>query len=154
MSSTFITFFQKHLALHADEVDAHIKARRARLASAALLVEVVNADGEVTADERRALFDGVRAVFSLSEAEATELLALAETQFNQAVDLHQFTTLINQHFSLDQKLELIEELWRAAYADSVLHKHEEHLIRKIGDLLHVPHMRVLAAKHRVQAEGN
>lgn len=149
MATAFTTFFQKHLALRADEVDGHVKTRRARLAAAALLTEVVGADGEITESERKALFDGVRKQFSLSENESAELLSLAESQAKQAVDLHQFTTLINQNFSPKQKLELIVELWRAAFADEVLHRHEEHLIRKIADLLHVPHSKMLAAKHRV-----
>lgn len=152
MSTTILTFFQKHLIKGADEVDEHIKNKRARLAAAALLVEVVHVDGAITAEERRALLAGVRSQFSLNEEDARELLSLAETQARQAVDLHQFTSLINKQFSAEQKSELIEELWRAAYADEVLHKHEEHLVRKVADLLYVPNASVLSAKQRVKDE--
>jgi uncharacterized tellurite resistance protein B-like protein len=150
MPSAIASFFQKHLSKSADAVDAHIKARRARLAAAALLVEVVHADGEIKSDERRALLSGIRAQFSLPEEDAAQLLALAETQARDAVDLHQFTSLINQQFTPAQKLELVEELWRAAYSDETLHRHEEHLIRKVADLLYVSTAGVLAAKHRVR----
>src|SRR6266404_4208838 len=120
MPATILSFFQKHLVQRADEVDDHVKSRRARLAAAALLVEVVNADGQITAVERSALLDSVRKQFSLTLEEATDLVALAETQTHQAIDLYQFTSLINQQFTAEQKLALIVELWRAAYADDIL----------------------------------
>ena len=105
----------------------------------------------LTAEERRALFASVQVQFSLSDDEARDLLALAEKQARHATDLHEFTASINQRFKPEQKLALIQELWRAAYADEVLHRHEEHLVRKVGDLLHVPHTSVLLAKQRAQA---
>jgi uncharacterized tellurite resistance protein B-like protein len=154
MTSILANFFQKHLAQRADEVDEHIKSRRARLSAAALLVEVVNADGKFTADERYALFAGLQTQFSLSNDEARDLLALAEQQTRQATDLHEFTTSINHHFGPEQKLALIQELWRVAYADEILHQYEEHIVRKVGDLLHVPHASVLLAKQRAQAAGD
>jgi uncharacterized tellurite resistance protein B-like protein len=151
MTSILANFFQKHLAQRADEVDEHNKSRRARLSAAALLVEVVNADGKFTDDERHALFASLQSQFSLSDDEARDLLALAEQQTRQATDLHEFTTSINQHFQPEQKLALIQELWRVAYADEILHQYEEHIVRKVGDLLHVPHTSVLLAKQRAQA---
>jgi uncharacterized tellurite resistance protein B-like protein len=152
MPSAIASFFKKHLADQADDVGEHIKGRRARLSAAALLVEVVNADGEFTDDERRTLFGSVQSQFSLSKEEATDLLALAEQQVKQATDLHEFTVELNRHLSSEQKIALIQELWHAAYADEILHRHEEHLVRKVADLLHVPNTSVLAAKQR--AQGN
>jgi uncharacterized tellurite resistance protein B-like protein len=153
MPSAIANFFQKHLAGRAEEVDDHIKARRARLAAAALLVEVVQADGHIVASERAALLAGIQVDFSLADTEAKELLAAAEAQAREAVDLHQFTSLINRQFSAEQKLDLIAALWRAAFSDEVLHRHEEYLVRKVADLLHVPNTSVLAAKHRAEQLG-
>jgi uncharacterized tellurite resistance protein B-like protein len=121
------------------------------LSAAALLVEVMNADGEFNDDERRAFFGSVQTQFSLSKDEATDLLALAEKQVKQATDLYEFTVEVNKYFKPEQKLALIQELWQAAYADEILHRHEEHLVRKVADLLHVPNTSVLAAKRRAQA---
>jgi uncharacterized tellurite resistance protein B-like protein len=151
MPSALASFFQKHLADQADDVGEHIKGRRARLSAAALLVEVVNADGEFTDDERRKLFGSLQSQFSLSKDEAADLLALAEKQVKQATDLHEFTIELNRHLKSEQKIALIQELWHAAYADEILHRHEEHLVRKVADLLHVPNTSVLAAKQRAQA---
>ena len=58
----------------------------------------------------------------------------------------EFTSLINSNYTLEQKVSLVECLWRIAYADETLHKYEEHLVRKIADLLYVPHSAFIAAK--------
>ena len=55
---------------------------------------------------------------------------------------------INKHYSREQKTELLEQLWRVAFADGKLDKYEEHLVRKLAELLHVPHTRFVATKHR------
>ncbi len=143
------SFFQKHLGsdgMRSEETTRH----QAQLAAAALLIEVVQADQQVTPAERQLLLDSVKGKFELSEQEATELMELAERQARDATDLHQFTLQINRQFSAEQKLRLLEALWRVAYADSILHRHEEHLIRKIADLIHVPHAAFIAAKLRAQ----
>jgi len=70
----------------------------------------------------------------------------------QATDYFQFTSLINRHFSMDQKIRVIELMWSVAWADDELSPHERHLMRKIIDLLHVPHGDAVAAQARVRAE--
>jgi uncharacterized tellurite resistance protein B-like protein len=147
------TFFQKHLGGLDPAANDIAKTQSTRLAAAALLIEVVRADTEFTQDERRVLMASVRNRFSLDAQAADELLALAEQETKDAVDLYQFTSQINQHFTPDQKKWLIEELWRAAYADKILDRHEESIVRKVAELLYVPNLQVLAAKHRVAQEA-
>ncbi len=142
-------FFQQHMTPD-PAVDAAVAERRARVASAALLVEVVCSDSEFSEAERAAVLESASRKFGLEERESRELLELAEVEARDAHDLYQFTSQINQVFSADQKLRLIEELWRVAYTDDVLHAYEEHVIRKVADLLHVPHSAFIAAKLRVQ----
>jgi uncharacterized tellurite resistance protein B-like protein len=142
------TFFDRHIAAQPEESQADAE-HRARVAAAALLVEVVRSDQLFSEEERAHALDAVQRKFGLAPAEARELLALAETQAQDATDLHQFTSKINGSFSPERKVRLIEELWRVAYADTVLNKHEEHLIRRIADLLHVRHSDYIAAKLRV-----
>jgi uncharacterized tellurite resistance protein B-like protein len=60
-----------------------------------------------------------------------------------------FNSLINKEYSLDQKVRLIESLWRIAFIDGVLDMNEEYLVRKIADILHVPHTAFILAKNRV-----
>jgi uncharacterized tellurite resistance protein B-like protein len=74
---------------------------------------------------------------------------LAEQQRKQATDYFQFTSLINKEYSLEQKVRLIESLWKIAFIDGVLDMNEEYLVRKIADLLHVPHTAFIMAKNRL-----
>ena len=62
----------------------------------------------------------------------------------------QHARLINDEFNREQKIHLIEQLWRVAFADQELDRYEEALVRKISELLHVPHRDFIQAKHRVQ----
>jgi uncharacterized tellurite resistance protein B-like protein len=142
-------FFREHMAPE-PEADTAAAAARARVAAAALLVEVVRSDSEFSEAERRAVLEAAGRKFGLDEQESEELLKLAESEAEEAHDLYQFTSLINASFSAEQKLRLVEELWRVAWSDDVLHHYEEHVIRKVADLIYVPHSAFIAAKLRVQ----
>jgi uncharacterized tellurite resistance protein B-like protein len=124
-----------------------------QLATAALLVEVARIDSASTSDERAAVKRAVLQKFGLAAEEAEQLIALAEAEMQQATDYFQFTSLVNRHFSQAQKLRIIESMWRVAYADAELSAHENHLMRKIAELLHIPHGDYIAAKMRARDDG-
>jgi uncharacterized tellurite resistance protein B-like protein len=128
-------------------------ARGLQLATAALLLETVRADHSIGDAERSMVQRAVRDKFALDDAAAGELLALAEQEVAQATDFYQFTSLVNRHFSVEQKNRVVELMWRVAYADDHIHAHERHLIRKIADLLHVTHVDYLAAQARARQPG-
>ena len=124
--------------------------RQVQIATAALLVEMVRMDERMDDAERRAVFDAVRRCLTLREEDTTELMQLAEAEAQQATDYFQFTSLINQSFTAEQKEQVVEQLWRIAYADGDLHRYEEHLVRKIAELIYVPHSAFIAAKLRAR----
>ena len=70
----------------------------------------------------------------------------------QATDYYQFTSLINEFYTQQQKRELITRLWHMAYADNRIHKFEEHLVRRLADLLHVPHSAFMQSKHEAATQ--
>jgi uncharacterized tellurite resistance protein B-like protein len=76
----------------------------------------------------------------------------AEREIERSHDLYQFTSQVNRSYSDADKLQLLEQLWRVAMTDDVVHKYEEHLIRRIADLLYVPHSGFIAAKLRAAAD--
>ena len=76
---------------------------------------------------------------------------VAEQEVRQASDRFQFTSLINEQFSQAQKILVIEMMWRVAYADAVLTGSEQQTVRKIAELLHVPHGDYIHAKMRARA---
>ena len=145
MLSTIRDFFERNIA-GAPAPDGH----SIELATAALLVEVMRIDAGTTAAERAAVQRAIREKFGLSEAETAALIALAEEEMRQATDYYQFTSLINQRFSQAQKERVLELMWRVAYADSVIDAHEQHLMRKIAALLHLPDSAYIAAKLRAR----
>jgi uncharacterized tellurite resistance protein B-like protein len=145
-------FFDQRLARRPDE-SAGTTVERARIAAAALLVEVVQSDAEFSTNERTAVLASVSRHAGLASGAAAELIELAEAEAREAHDTWQFTSRINGAFTLEEKRRLIEELWRVAYADDVLHRHEEHLIRRVSDLLHLGHKEFIRAKLRVEAEA-
>lgn len=121
-----------------------------KLATAALLLEVTRADHEVSAPEMAAVRQALARAFELHDAELSELMTLAEAEHDAAVCLYSFTRTINESLDADQKSRIVELLWTVAYADGDLDSYEEHLIRKVADLLYVPHAQFIAAKLRAE----
>jgi uncharacterized tellurite resistance protein B-like protein len=127
---------------------ATVSAGSLNLAIAALMVEVLRADYEVSAAERAQVVHSIATLLDLGGADSLALLELAERHSDQSHDLYQFTSMINQGYSAAEKERLVEHLWRVARSDETIHKYEEHLIRRIADLLYVPHSSFIAAKLR------
>ena len=140
-------FFEQHIGQAAAPAQ---EAHRLQLATAALLVEVVRSDGGIAPAEREALLAAIGARFALAPEEAATLIDLAEQETRLANDTFQFTSLINRSFSPSQKLRLVELMWQVAYADATLGAHEQHVLRKLAELLHVPHGDYIAAKMRAR----
>jgi uncharacterized tellurite resistance protein B-like protein len=140
-------FFETHLTAPA----ASTKPRHTlELATATLVAEVARLDGGMDAAEREAVMAVVSARFSLTAEEAATLVALAEAESRDATDYYQFTSLVRESYSQEERLQIVEMMWRAAYADERLSAHEQHVIRKVADLLYVPHAAYIAAKMRAQ----
>ncbi len=123
-----------------------------RLAAAVLMVELSRADYEVDEAERRAIRKAVMRHFELSETQADELIEAAESEADAAVSFYRYTGLINEHWGPREKARLVEALWRITFSDDDMHHYEEHLVRKLAGLLHVPHREFLKARHRVEEE--
>ncbi len=141
-------FFDNHLNPQV-EVPAPDSEYVLRRAVAALLLEVAESDYRDHPAERAAILDAVKRDFDLNRGEAEKLMDLAEAAREEATDYFQFTSLINRRYSQEQKRRLLETLWKVAFSDGKLHKYEEHLIRRLAELLHLPHKDFILAKHRV-----
>lgn len=140
-------FFDANLAAAGEAASPAEQEHAYQLASAALLIEMSRADHEVKGIERDAVARAVRRAFELDESETDELITLAEREADHATSLYEFTRLINRHFDDEQKQHFVELLWHVALADGEIDKYEEHLVRKVADLIHVPHLAYIRAKH-------
>jgi len=139
-------FFEQYLGK--DSEDAIPLERRLQMASAALMVEMLHVDEQVTADEDKKLRQLLQQRFNLESSEIESLIDLAHNEKHDATDYYQFTSLLNTHYSQQQKIDLVEDLWQLAYADRELDKYEEHLLRRLAELLHVPHQDFIRTKHK------
>ena len=146
MLKAILDFFDQNLA-PSDKPAG--KRHTLELATATLLAEVMRLEG-VKPEERAVALAAVRTQFRLEPGEAEELVRLAEEEARDATDYYQFTSLIRQNYPQEDRQAIVELLWRVAYADKGLSSHEMHVVRKIADLLYVPHSAYIAAKMRAK----
>ncbi|MET0090347.1 MAG: TerB family tellurite resistance protein [Candidatus Thiodiazotropha sp.] len=123
--------------------------RQLNTAVAALMFEIAASDFEQAPEEQAEILSAIEKHFDLDEQAAQDLMRLGEREHAASTDYFQFTSLINKHYSSEQKVSLIEALWRVAFADQKLHQYEEHVIRRLSELLYVPHSDFIAAKLRM-----
>ncbi len=122
--------------------------RSLRLSAAVLMVEVMRADFDSAPEERARAQALIESCYGLDASETAELIELAEAEADRATSLHEFTRRLTDHLDPEQREHLIELLWDLAYADGRIDKYEEYLLRRIADLLYVPHSAFIRAKHR------
>ena len=124
-----------------------------QLATAVLLIEVMRSDAESTDEEQATILKILKERFHLPDAEVAQLSELGHRAATAANDLHQFTSLINRELDLPEKIRIIEYMWQVAYADRQISAHENHLMRRMADLLHISHGDYVAAKMRAKPAG-
>lgn len=122
-----------------------------QVATALLLIEVARADYYEDLAEDRAILELMRSFFELGDEELHLLLQQAKSQADHAVSLQEFTRKLHEELSNEEKLKVIEMLWRVAHADRHLDKHEDHLVRKIAGLLYVSHSDLIRIRNEVRA---
>ncbi len=138
-------FFSAHISLTSDTAQQD-SVHPIQLAIAALLIEVSRSDFTIDEIERNSVTDLLKTQFELSAEDLDTLIELGQQEAEQAVSLYPFTRLINDNYSSEQKSQLILNLWKVALADGYIDKHEDHLIRKVADLIHVSHKEFIRTK--------
>lgn len=117
-----------------------------QLATAALLIEVMVIDGNLGEDELASISNTLSQMLELSSEQVDELILLSRDEVAEATSLYQFTREINAHFDHPKKMHLMTAMWRVAFADGHLDKHEEGIIRRVADLLHIRHSEYIQCK--------
>ena len=124
---------------------------RLQLASAALMIETARADFTQDGEEEAAMEKLLHNSLKLPAAEVHELMVKAGDKADAATSLYEFTRLINDHYLEEEKLQLIHNMWVVAWADGNIDKYEEHLIRRVAELIYVPHQEFIRLKLETQA---
>lgn len=136
----------KQLFTAFDDPAPSIEPHDLKTAVAALLIEVMRADTKLDNNEQHTLTVTLKKYFNLTDSEVEELTTNAASSLDGAIDYFQFSKQINEHCSAAERIEIIELLWRLAYADGEIDPQEEYVIRKIAGLLYVTHVDFIAAK--------
>ena len=126
-----IRAFRKLFEVPQQESEAE-QEYRTRLAAAALLIETARADFAEDQAEDARLQSLLRRTLELDPEEVSKLVAQASSELDRSTSLFEFTRVINDHYSVEQKQELVTNMWRVAYADGRLDKYEESLIRQVA----------------------
>lgn len=121
-------------------------AHNVELATAVLLYEIMRADNKFDSQEQSVYLQQLQQHFTLSEDELRELCELTTHHAEEAVDFQQFTRVINDSCDIKQKRSILDSLWLIAYADHELSADEDYTIRKIADLLYLPHSEFIKSK--------
>ncbi|MBW2406963.1 MAG: TerB family tellurite resistance protein [Deltaproteobacteria bacterium] len=120
------------------------------VATCALLVEIARIDGTFTKEEMQTVLSILKEKYGLSREHADALIAEAEKELEESVDLWQFARLINENYSNEEKMEIIETLWRIVYVDGKMDQYEHYLMNKLKNLLRVSHHQLIEAKLKVK----
>jgi uncharacterized tellurite resistance protein B-like protein len=108
-------------------------------ACAMLLMEVSRADFELVETEKDKVASLLKSLFDLSDETLAELVEYSEEKSKDTISDYPFTSLINEHYDYDQRVNLLSLMWKVAYADGDLDKYEDSVIRRVADLLYIAH---------------
>lgn len=125
------------------------KDKKVQQACAVLLIEVALADFEQSESEKEKVKQLLQSTFDLSPAELQELIEFSQSQGSETTSVHPFTSLINDQYEYEQRVNLVKLMWKVAYADGNLDRYEDNIIRKVAELLYVRHSDFIKAKHAV-----
>lgn len=124
---------------------------RVQVATCALLLEIAHSDSRLHELEALLLRDLLGQRFKLDQEAISELIEFSESARVDSPDLYHFAREINSNFSQEEKLAVMESLWRLVYADGVLDRYEDALVGQIAGLLRLSHRQMIDAKLKVLA---
>ena len=120
-----------------------------RIATCALFLEMARIDEKFTPEEMETVLSIMQEKYGLSREHADALVAEADKELEESVDLWQFARLINDNYSVDEKMEVIETLWRMVYVDGKMDEYEHYLMNKLKNLLRLSQDQLIGAKLKV-----
>jgi len=147
MLSKIKDFFNQSASL--ETKGGQSKEKRIQIAACALMIEMANMDDQFSNEERGRIITILKKEFDLTEEMAYELIELSHEELKGSVDLWQFTSLINENYSPEEKIQLIELVWKVVYADGRLDMHEDYLVKKVAHMLNLRHGEMIDAKLKV-----
>lgn len=150
MLSKIKEFFQENIAIEESDDNSPQSKDKVSIATCALLLEMAYSDEEFSEIEENEIKNIMQSELNLPENKVEEIIKLSDEARKESLDLWQFTNLINENFSKEEKIKVIEYIWRIIYADDKVDKYEEYLVRRLSGLLNIDHKDMIDAKLRVK----
>ncbi len=117
-----------------------------------LLLETAHADGECSAEEKEQLIETLTSRYQIARQDIDELIKGSYEQRDDSVDIFRFTRYMNNNFSKEEKLQVMESVWRIILVDGHLEAHEDHLAHKLANLLRLTHKELIDCKLKARQQ--
>ena len=124
----------------------------AHVALCVLLLEAAHVDGECSDEEMEHVVATLTTECGVPRQEIDELVASSHQKRNDSVDLFRFTRYMNNNFSKDEKISVMESVWRIIHIDAHLAPHEDHFAHKLANLLRLTHAELINAKIKAREQ--
>ena len=118
----------------------------AHIALCVLLIEAAHVDGECSDEEMAHVIETLTDKCGVLKEDIDELIEKAYQKRKDAIDLFAFTRYLNQNYSKEEKLKVMESVWRVIHIDGRLAGHEDHFAHKLANLLRLTHKELIDAK--------
>ena len=135
-----------------EKVESPSEEKKLQVATCAIFLEMAKIDDDFTKEEMNEIIEIMQKTFMIDKEYVKELIDVAESKLEKSVSMYEFTGIVNEHFSSDQKFELMKNLWRLIYTDKKLDKYEDQLVKTLGTTLLLEHKDIIAAKLMVKEE--
>lgn len=125
-------------------------ARKLAIAATALMVQLSRIDRNEDERELQTIVDCAVEAHEVTPEDARAILDNARSQADDATSLYEFTGQLNNLLDQAGKRRILESIWRVAFADGRIDKYEEHMIRRMADLLHLNHREYMESRYRAE----
>jgi len=147
-------FDLKKILLRTSKIDSVTQQQdefeRIQIATCIILLEVAKSDDEFSSIEKTTVTALLKKQFKLSIDAVEELIEIANQKRDESTDLWQFTNLVNRNYTKEEKIKIVEAVWKVIYADKKLDKYEDHFVHKLAKLLQLKHHELIDAKLKVK----
>jgi uncharacterized tellurite resistance protein B-like protein len=124
----------------------------AQIALCVLLLEAAHIDGECSDEEMEHVASTLVTEYSIPRREIDELIASSHQERKDSVDLFRFTRYMNTNFTKEEKIAVMEAVWRVIHLDAHLEAHEDHFAHKLANLLRLTHSELIDAKIKARKQ--
>ncbi|MBW2219092.1 MAG: TerB family tellurite resistance protein [Deltaproteobacteria bacterium] len=141
-------FFSKPVDQGAEQ-DERNSGHDIQVATCALFLEMAQIDESFNQEEMETILLILKSKYGLSPEYVDELIAEAKKELDDSIDYWQFAKKINENYSNEEKIKIIESLWQIVFVDEKMDKYENYLMHKLSTLLRLSHAQLIDAKLRV-----